>query len=236
MPNILTAVATIKANPAPVICLDTCVLLDIVRAPLRDTAAAVQAALDLVTGVQRVPPTVYPVIACPTPTEWDQHIGEAVADCSTAVNSVKAVSEVWNFLGVAGIPLFPPQPMPLPDRLRDLSKTLRDAAILLDKDPDALSRAIERVIQSQFPAKKGGKGAKDAVIMEHAVGLARELRAAGFAGHCVFASSNTSDFAEPKTTGLHPTLVPLFAAPANLEYAASITAAVASLKARGWAP
>ena len=61
----------------------------------------------------------------------------------------------------------------------DLSETLRDAAILLDKDADALSRAIDRVIRAELPAKKGGRGAKDAVILEHAIGLTTALRSHG---------------------------------------------------------
>ena len=52
MPNIPAAVAAIQAHPAPVVYLDTCVLLDIIRAPLRNTASAVQAASELLTGVQ----------------------------------------------------------------------------------------------------------------------------------------------------------------------------------------
>ena len=236
MPSIAAAVATIEANPAPMVYLDTCVLLDIIRAPLRNTAAAVQAASELMTGARRKPPTVYLVIGCPTPTEWNDHVEEAIADCTTAVTSVNAVSEAWGFLGSAGIPLLPLWAMPLPDRLKDLSENLHNAAILLDKDGDALSRAIERVITGEPPAKKGGKGAKNAVILEHAIGLTNALRANGFLQRCIFASSNTNDFAQPKTTALHPIFAPLFAAPTSLDYAASITAAVALLKGGGWLP
>jgi len=236
MPSIPAAVTTIQADPAPVVYLDTCVQLDIIRAPLRNAASAVQAASELLTGAQRVPPTVYPVIGCPTPTEWNDHVEEAVTDCTTAVSSVNAVSEAWSFLGMAGIPLLPVLAMPLPDRLKDLSETLLNAAILLDKDADALSRAIDRVIKAERPAKKGGKGAKDAVILEHAVGLTNALRAVGFGQTCIFVSSNTDDFAISKTTSLHPIVARVFAAPTNLGYAASITAAVAQLKGAGWVP
>ncbi len=236
MASIPAAVATIQANPAPVVYLDTCVLLDVIRAPLRNTAVAVQAASELMTGAQRVPPTVYLVIGCPTPAEWSDHVEEAVVDCTAAVTSVNAVSEAWGFLGKAGIPPLPPWAMPLPDELKGLSESLLNVALLLDKDADALSRAIERVIKAERPAKKGGKGAKDAVILEHAIGLTNALRADGFSQRCIFASSNTDDFARPKTTALHPTFAPLFDAPTNLDYAASITVAVALLKGQGWLP
>jgi hypothetical protein len=236
MPTIPAAVITIQAHPAPVVFLDSCVLLDIIRAPLRNAASSVQAASELLTGAQRVPPTVYAVIGCPTPTEWNDHVAEAVTDCTTAISSVNAVSEAWSVLGMGGIPLLPVAAMPLPDRLKDLSENLRNAAILLDKDPDALSRALDRLIAAKKPVRKGGQGAKDAVIVEHAIGLTMALRAAGFGQLSIFVSSNTNDFAISKTTALHPDLTSAFAAPTNLHYAASIATAVALLKAAGWAP
>ena len=132
--------ARFRLMPRTVVFLDTCVLLDVIRAPLRDAATTVQAAMELLAGAQRLPPTVYLVIGCPTPTEWIDHVDEAVTDCNTAVNSVNAVSAAWDFLGIPGIPSLSPQMMALPDRLRILSEALRDVAILLDKDVDALSR------------------------------------------------------------------------------------------------
>jgi len=125
--------------------------------------------------------------------------------------------------------------MTLPDQLKTLSETLRDATILLDVDFDALRRAFDRVIWAELPAKKGGKGAKDAVILEQALALARALRAAGSPQTCVFVSSNTNDFAVSRTTSLHPHLSPSFAA-AKLRYAASLTAAVTLLRGEGWVP
>ena len=236
MPTIAAAVATIQANPAPVVFLDTCVLLDIIRAPLRNAASAVEAATELLIGTQHSPPSVHLVIGPPTPKEWSDHVDEVVTDCTTAVNSVNAVSEAWSYLGMAGIPPLPAAAMLLPNRLRNLSQDLRNAAILLDKDADALSRAIDRVINVLRPMRKEGKGAKDAVILEHAIGLTRALRAAAFGQTCFFVSSNTNDFAKSKTTTLHPHLAGDFGAPTNLVYAASITASVTLLKAAGWVP
>jgi len=58
MPTIAATVATVQALPAPVMFLDTCVLLDIIRAPLRNAASAVEAASQLLTGTQHAPPSV----------------------------------------------------------------------------------------------------------------------------------------------------------------------------------
>jgi len=235
MPAISDVVGTIQAHVAPVVFLDTCILLDVIRAPMRNLPTAVQAANELLTSAQRVPPRVHLVIGFPTPTEWNDHVDETVEDCRTAVNIVNAVSEAWAFLGHAAIPRLSPLATTLPDRLRSFSEALRDASILLDKDDVALSRAFDRVVSSRRPAKKGGKGAKDAAILEHVVRLVNELRGAGFTGRCIFVSSNTNDFAAANTTALHPDLRPDLD-PIGLDYAASLNAAVALLKGHGWVP
>ena len=131
---------------------------------------------------RRNPPTVYLVIACPTPTEWGAHIDEAVQDCENAVNSVGAVSASCTFVGLPALGPLPAGLATLPDRLKTLSKNLLDASILLDKDGDALGRAIDRIINALKPARKGGQGAKDAAILEHAVSLVDALLVGGFAG------------------------------------------------------
>lgn len=236
MPTIPDTVVKIQAHPAPFIFLDTCVLLDIIRAPNRGAALTVGAAIELLKGATKDPPTVYLVIGCPTPTEWQEHVDEAVADCITAINCVEAVAQSWNFLGMPGIPALPMNALLLLDRLRELSQDLLDAAILLDKDGDALSRAVERVIKSTLPAKKGGKGAKDSIILEHAICVTDALRKAGFAGTCVFVSSNTRDFAKSGTTALHPILQPDFDPPTNLQYAANLVQASVILETSGWVP
>ena len=236
MPDVAAAAATINLAVAPVVFLDTCVLLDVVRAPLRNAAGNVGAATEVLTGANRNPPTIYPVIACPTPTEWGCHIDDAVQDCEKAVNSVSAVSASCAFAGLPALGPLPAGLATLPDRLKTLSKILLDASILLDKDGDALSRAIDRIINARKPARKGGQGAKDAVILEHAVSLVDALLAGGFAGRRVFVSSNTGDFATAKTTDIHPDIKPVFDPPREIHYFVSLSAAVAWLKANGWVP
>jgi hypothetical protein len=235
MALIADVVSTITANPAPVVFLDSCVLLDVVRAPLRNAAGEVRVGSQLLTSARKVPATVYLVVGSPTPTEWNDHIDAAEKDCTTAVNSCNAVADVCGYLAVAGVVGLPAAALALPGLLRQLSENLLAAAIRLDHDGGSLGRAIDRVIEGRLPARKGGRGAKDAVILEHALEATRQLRVAGFAGTCVFTSSNTSDFAAPPLTTVHPLLAPHFAS-VNLHYAASLTAAEALLLTGGWVP
>ena len=165
MASLPDAVATIQAHAAPVVFLDTCVLLDIIRAPFRNKASTVQAARELLTAAQRVTPTVYPVIGYPTPTEWGDNVEKAIEDGDEAVRIMNAVAEAWGFLDMAGIPLLPELATILPVRLREISEILLNAAISLDKDHDALHRAFDRIINAALPAKKGGRGAGPAHLI-----------------------------------------------------------------------
>lgn len=236
MPDVAAAAAQIKRAVAPVIFLDTCVLLDVVRAPRRNAPGNVEAATELLRGATRNPPTVYLVIGCPTPTEWHTHIDEVVQECENAVNSVDAVSACCAFVGLSALGPLPADLPTLPDRLKALSKSLLDASILLDKDSEALSRAMDRIISAVKPARRGGQGAKDAAILEHAVSLVDALLVGGFAGSRAFVSSNTDDFATAKITAIHPDIRPAFDPPRDIHYFVSLSAAVAWLKASGWMP
>jgi hypothetical protein len=91
------------------------------------------------------------------------------------------------------------------------------------------------LIASRLPARKKGTGAKDSVIVEHAIELSNQLRVGGFAQPCVFVSSNTSDFASPSSTAVHPHLAADFTA-AQLSYAISLEHAESILLAAGWTP
>ena len=235
MTLIADAATAIIGNPAPVVFLDSCVLLDVVRAPLRNTASEVRVASQFLASAGKTPPTVYLIVGSPTPTEWTDNIDEAEKDCMIGVNSYNAVARVCGYLALATAATLPPAAGGLSGLLRKLSADLLAAAIRLDYNSDALASAMNRVVAARLPAKKGGKGAKDAVILEHALEAARQLRAAGFTGTCVFTSSNTSDFATSKTTKLHPLLAPDFT-PLNLLYAASLTDAETHLLAAGWIP
>jgi hypothetical protein len=235
MTLIADAVTTITANPAPVVFLDSCVLLDIVRAPLRNIAGEIRVAQQFLASVAKVPPTIYLMIGSPTPTEWNDHIDEAVNDCTSAVNSYNAVAEVCGYLTLPGVAPLPAVALGLPGLLRQLSADLLATGMHLDHDGSALGRAIDRVVASLLPARKGGRGAKDAVILEHALEATKQLRATGFVETCVFTSSNTKDFAAPTLTTLHPLLVPDFS-PLNLLYATSLVHVETLLLASGWVP
>ena len=68
----------ITANPAPVLFLDTCILLDVVRTPLRSKPDEVRFAQLFLTSVQKNPKTIHLLVPSPVQPEWDTHILERV--------------------------------------------------------------------------------------------------------------------------------------------------------------
>ncbi|MBI1914956.1 MAG: hypothetical protein HYS12_09510 [Planctomycetes bacterium] len=235
MTKIGRIVTAITGSPAPVLFLDSCILLDIVRTPLRNKASEVRVATQFLASVRKAPKTIHLLIASPTPTEWNDHIGEAVTDCTTAVNSCNAVASICAQIALPGVAFLPAAVLNLPTMLRQLSADLLASAVTIDHSAAALGRAVDRIIASTHPAKPGGKGAKDSVILEHAVETTDKLRTAGFTGITLFVSSNTADFAAKGSTNLHAQLVPAFN-PVSLQYAVSLEDAESILTAAGWAP
>ena len=233
MSKLADAIGRIHHAPAPVVFLDTCVLLDVIRAPARNHSATVRAALDLLVGAVRGRPTVYPVVSRLSLTEWMDHADEVEGDCESVVAACDAVSESMTHLGLPAPPLLPPDAFGVPKKLRELSANLRDASICLDDDAEALARAINRIVDVKMPAKRGGRGAKDAVIVEHAVCLADGLRRQGFHELCLFVSSNTADFADRNNVRIHPDLASSFTQ-SNLLFAPSLASALTMLTRSGW--
>jgi hypothetical protein len=235
MTLIADVVTVITGSPAPVLFLDSCILLDIVRAPLRNKPSEIQFARLFLTAVQKTPKTIHLLVASPTQREWTDHIAETENDCTIAVNSCNAVASICGHMALPPVAFLPAGVLTLSTLLRNLSADLLDAAVSMDHDAAALGRAVDRIIASTHPAKPSGKGAKDSVILEHAVEATTQLRNAGFTGICLFVSSNTKDFANAGSTNLHAQLTPAFNA-VNLEYAVSLTHAESILTAADWVP
>lgn len=229
-------VTDIIAHPAPVLFLDTCILLDVVRARLRNKPDEVGFGRIFLDSTRKNPKTIHLLIASPVTTEWNDHIRERENECTTAINACNAISAICGHLTLPAVAVLPAVVLTMPAVLRRLSTDLLAACVTIDHDADALVRAVDRIVASTHPVRQpDSKGAKDAIILEHAVQTTRQLRNAGFAGTCLFVSSNTKDYAAPGSTSLHPQLAPSFN-PVNLGYAVSLAEAHAVLTATGWVP
>jgi hypothetical protein len=232
MITLARAVAALSAAPGPILFLDTCTLLDIVRAPLRDLTATVRAGVELraMAGSGAVRLFVQDIV----PDEWADNLSAARRDGEDGVRAFTATWQIAADLGQPAPPLPVVPPGALIDELERLSNDLLLAAQILDRDHAGMSWAIGRVAAKRKPSSAKG-AVKDCHILGHALQLSTLLAADGYPNSRVLVSSNRSDFAAPNAIGFHPDIVP-DATATGLRYAVSLEAAVGDLRAAGEIP
>jgi hypothetical protein len=223
--------ADLVADPRPVLFLDTCALLDVVRATRRARSTTVRAGAELrdLANANRVQLIVQDIV----PREWNDNLRSARGD---GEEGILTFTETWQI----AIDLAQPAPAPpvlppgaLIDELERLSRDLLTVAAVLDRDHDGMSWAIDRVRDKKKPSSKGT--VKDCHILGHALRLSALLQGSGYPKSRLMVSSNTSDFAAASAVVFHNDIV-ADAAAAGLEYAVSLEAAVDLLRARGEIP
>jgi hypothetical protein len=234
MITIAQAVADLVANPRPVLFLDTCALLDIVRAPLRNLTSTVRAGLELRTlaGAGTVQLFVQDIV----PREWTDNLPSARRDGESGILAFTATWDLAHEFAQPAPPLPALPPGTLIDELEELSKELLDAAEVVERDHHGMSLAIDRVAAKQKPSSGKAVGqVKDSLILCHALQMSGLLTAGGYQRGRILVSSNKTDFAAAIATVFHQEIVN-DANAAGLRYAVSLEAAVADLKAAGEIP
>ncbi len=232
MITLAQAVASSTAAPRPILFLDTCTLLDIIRAPLRDLTMAVRAAVEL--RMLAANGTVGLFVQDIVPREWDENLQAARREGEAGIQAFTATWQIAADLGQPAPPLPVLSPGTLIDELERLSRDLLRAADTLDRDYAGMSWAIDRVAAKQKPSSPKGT-VKDCHILGHALQLSTLLAGAGYPNSRVLVSSNRSDFAAPTATVFHQD-IEADATAAGLRYATSLEAAVADLGAAGEIP
>ncbi len=166
------------------------------------------------------------------PTEWSDNApivkDEVQSHLTKIQNQALHFHDACATLGITltfGRPFY--DGVRLAESLYDLSKTLLDSSIHLDRDAGCDSRGVGRVAAKKPPSKQGGE-VKDCVIVEECLELTRQLRANGFARKCAFCTSNMEDYGGPGG-GLHPSLAAEFAA-VSLTFTANLLWAVHEIK------
>lgn len=233
MPSISAAEAQLRADDRPVLFLDTCILLDIIRATYRCLGIDyVQRAVELRAMLTSDPPQCALVVAWMVPTEWSNNAPAVRDEVKSHLKKMQDQAQHFHnacaTLGIAlsfGPPFYPG--VGLAEGLYDLSKALLDGSIHLDRDTGCESRGVGRVVAKTPPSKQGGE-VKDCVIVEECLELTRQLRTNGFARKCVFCTSNLDDYGG-SGGGLHPTLAAEFAA-VGLAFTAKLPWAIHEIK------
>jgi hypothetical protein len=233
-PEATDVVSRILAAGLPVLCLDTCSILDILRDPTRDTASSMDlaVALELLARVEQQDSLV--VLVCDQVlVEFGDHIDEVADECATQLrklaDKVRAVDGIASQFGAsesAATNHFHDHP----GRARSVADRLMNAAQRVRQSSDVSPRAYLRAMQGRAPAQKGKNSLKDCTVIETYLEAICCLREQGFSQRAVFLSSNVHDYCGSNRC-LHGDLQADFAGP-KLDFAISYEVARGKLGLR----
>ena len=188
----------VVAGAAPVLCVDTCTLLDVVRDITRDSARAADAAAGvqlLATAEGRTDLVV--LVAEQVQQELLANLENVQREADKALLRFQAqarrMAEVAMEFGAQGVVL-----TGLLDGHGARARLVLDrwlaVGLTVPHDAEVTARAFARVNEPRTPARRGKESMKDCVIVETYLEVGRRLRTAGLRAPIAFTSSNTNDY------------------------------------------
>jgi hypothetical protein len=200
MPNIDEIAAQITAADVPVLFLDTCVLLDIIRSTDRCDPNDARHASELLKLISKPIPQCLLVISSHVCDEWDANAPRVTEEVISHLAKMEKQSSHFHDACEAldvrvGFGRASYTRLGLAEKLRDLSHMLLSEAIYIHDDDDITSRVFARLKSGIPPSKKNGQW-MDCFIIEGCLAVCRRLHASGFARKCVFCTSNTNDYCD----------------------------------------
>jgi len=211
------SVERICARAKPLLCLDACAVLDILRNPTRDkfSGGHARAATELLGWAESTPPKLSLLMNATVREEITAHLDEVEAESSRSLETLDEITRrAVGVIEAVGVSL--PRPavrlgdLGFPAAARAIAERFVGAAHLVEDEEGSMVRAFERVGRSAAPATRSKQSAKDCLIVETYLHIARELRASGFAEKIVLLTTNTTDFTAGPRSQLHADLVPDF--------------------------
>ena len=218
----------IVALGAPVLCFDTCSVLDIMRDPTRgmirahEQAAALALLSAMETGVALVA-----LMAAQVQAEFMENVQSVEEEATKAIKrlrdtfaAVDGIAAIFGANGNSDLSHLDGHAI----RSREAAKRWIAAAALVSTNDAIRARAMHRAIGPRTPARQGKESPKDCLVIETYLDIAVKLRTAGFASKIVFVSSNTKDYAGEAGRVLKADLAAEFAG-ISMEYAPNLAAA-----------
>jgi len=211
------AVNKIARLARPVLCLDTCIYLDILR-----SSASAQQILNVLERYEKLlaQDAFIPIAPSIIAQEYARNVEHVTNSIRKSID--KTVKE-WNGLlplmsvvsGSAAIPTMDRTvAMKAIDHLNAKSESLLHAALPIEPDSQIESSVSRRQSMSIRPAKRGKDSFGDCMICETVLALTAALRSIGFGQDVYLVTSNKEDFGDerPGMQGrAHPDLVRDFA-------------------------
>lgn len=199
-------IASLAALSAPVLCVDTCTILDVIRDITRETVTPgdALAGLTLLTAAETGVGLIV-LMAEQVSLELASHVAGVEQEALNGMRKFQAQIQRIHCVAAAYGALGPLQVQHISGhvgRARAVLDRWKNVARPVPHNDGVSSRAFRRVNAPRTPARKGKESMKDCVIVEAYIEAASQLRAAGLAAPIVFASSNTKEYHAPNTTHL----------------------------------
>ncbi len=207
MKSIAALVAELAAAPRPVLCLDTCVFLDIITTGNRGLTDLVEVNRRLSDILVTTPDRIQLVVTSLVLREWVQRRDDVRDEVTKWLaytdRQIFEIHRAWERLGrPLATPRFTYHDPDLVNRLTTLAESLLRSSAVLHEDTTCVMRALQRVKWKNRPSHN--KQIKDSIHLETYLELSRKVRDAGYGQPVIFASTNSSDFWEDKNTPERP--------------------------------
>ncbi len=195
-------VAAIDKSNSANLFLDTCAILDIIRALSRNSSDELCAAKKLFD--KRDAGTIDCKVILPSVVyqEYKDHFSDT---CKLLDEFFQRLSDKQNELTKAQLafghnatPCYSDTPI-LIRQIPDLTNKIVDTAIHISEQDDLHAAASKRIVQCRAPASKGKQELKDCLIVEECLEICRQLKNNGSHAKMYFLSSNTRDFCIAET-------------------------------------
>ncbi len=229
--------AVITAKQAPVLFLDTCTILDVLRAPCRESIAVeeISAAMALIRLNGQQTPGVWLVTNETVHGEWTANLDTVKTELERESKKIErlksrlvdAVDIVYGRTHEVGHRI---EHLKLSEHLENLSRQLLSVSQKVKIADSHSLNAMNRVRKYMAPAGRGKQEAKDCEIFEAFLDVGRTLRTRGFADSICFVTANSDDYGKPKEPK-NPLEAELLAI--NARYVGSLSWALAAVEGRG---
>lgn len=201
------------ASDPPLLLLDTCLLLDIIRAPMRENIGLhdVQAIRTLIARQAAQPATLTIAVTQQVRDEYAAHVLSVEEETARALTKlIDRTNGMLTMVNMFDAGLLTPENLQINapqviSSLRAMADGILVNCLTIPHTPGDSQAAGSRVLQTKPPATRAKQSFKDCLIVEGVLRHVAEGRAAGTLGKAVFASSNTTDFHQVHSS-LHPDL------------------------------
>lgn len=208
-------VADVEKNNSAVLFLDTCSILDIIRALKRNKVEAIQDANYIMQNIKSGSINCKIVLFSLLEKEFNDNVNSPVKDLKKYFMGVSDASKSFYdankiFGNKYGFCNFSENP--LTKQVISLASEFIDEAVFIENDAKLELAAYRRATNNKPPASKGKPENKDCLLVEEYLEVCRQLKQKNINVPLLLYSSNTSDFCDVKNKALKQELIQEFQA------------------------